>query len=235
MQVHFRKNEIQQYIRVYLAGWCYLIIVSIFVFHWLNIALHVQLLLQLSAILNRLTRWQHLHGTTSSTSCDNDKEREKLPKCNEKISKFDGNLKIYRMISWKGHSAVQVIWLMLCPFNNSSDSPIMELYYIVLSLPLCIVLFSHNMLYIPVLLLLNKLSFTFILLFEFNCFWSAAALTKDIDLTITNILEGRVQFSPVAPSVNEPVTVSPAKTTVKSTERTSVSVPFYHDDGSLIQ
>ena len=41
----------------------------------------------------------------------------------------------------------------------------MELYYIVLSLPLCIVLFSHNMLYIPVLLLLllllvlNKLSF----------------------------------------------------------------------------
>ncbi|KAK2190287.1 hypothetical protein NP493_79g03062 [Ridgeia piscesae] len=47
------------------------------------------------------------------------------------------------------------------------------------------------------------------------------ALTKDIDLTITNILEGRVQFSPVAPSVNEPVTVSPAKTTVKSTERLS--------------
>ena len=35
----------------------------------------------------------------------------------------------------------------------------MELYYIVLSLPLCIVLFSHNMLYIPVLLLLNKFSF----------------------------------------------------------------------------
>ena len=34
----------------------------------------------------------------------------------------------------------------------------MELYYIVLSLPLCIVLFSHNMLYISVLLL-NKLSF----------------------------------------------------------------------------
>ena len=45
-------------------------------------------------------------------------------------------------------------------FNSSSDSPIMELYYIVLSLPLCIVLFSHNTLYIPVLLLLlNKLSF----------------------------------------------------------------------------
>ena len=88
------------------------------------------------------------------------------------------------------------------------------------------------MLYIPVLLLLllNKLSFTFILLFEFNCFWSAAALTKDIDLTITNILEGRVQFSPVAPSVNEPVTVSPAKTAVKSTERTPVSVQFSHDD-----
>ena len=37
----------------------------------------------------------------------------------------------------------------------------MELYYlvVVLSLPLCILLFSHNMLYIPVLLLLNKLSF----------------------------------------------------------------------------
>jgi hypothetical protein len=34
----------------------------------------------------------------------------------------------------------------------------MELYYIVLSLPLCIVLCSHNMLYISVLLL-NKLSF----------------------------------------------------------------------------
>ena len=39
----------------------------------------------------------------------------------------------------------------------------MELYYIVLSLPLCIVLFPHNILYIHVLLLLllllNTLSF----------------------------------------------------------------------------
>ena len=63
--------------------------------------------------------------------------------------------------SWKGHSTLRVTWLLLCPFNSSSDSPIMELYYIVLSLPLCIALFSHNILYIPVLLLLllNKLSF----------------------------------------------------------------------------
>ena len=42
------------------------------------------------------------------------------------------------------------IALLLSPFYSSSDSPIMELYYIVLSLPLCIVLFS--------VLLLNKFS-----------------------------------------------------------------------------
>ena len=39
--------------------------------------------------------------------------------------------------SRKWHSA-----LLLCPFNNSSDSPIMESYYIVLSLQLCVGLFS---------------------------------------------------------------------------------------------
>ena len=31
---------------------------------------------------------------------------------------------------------------MTSAYDNSNDSPIMELYYIVLSLPLCIVLFS---------------------------------------------------------------------------------------------
>ncbi|KAI0225286.1 Ancient ubiquitous protein 1 [Lamellibrachia satsuma] len=51
------------------------------------------------------------------------------------------------------------------------------------------------------------------------------ALTKDVDLTITNILEGRVQFNPVAPSVNEPVTASPANTTMNSSERTTLSSP----------
>lgn len=58
--------------------------------------------------------------------------------------------------------------------------------------------------------------------------WPTAALTKDVDLTITNILEGRVQFNPVAPSVNEPVTASPANTTMNSSERTTVSVIFLY-------
>ena len=51
------------------------------------------------------------------------------------------------------------------------------------------------------------------------------ALTKDVDLTITNIIEGRVQFNPLAPSANEPVTVSPPRTAAKSSERTTSSPP----------
>jgi hypothetical protein len=50
-----------------------------------------------------------------------------------------------------------------------------------------------------------------------DIFFMCKALTKDVDLTITNILEGRVQYKAEEPAVEADRTSSPSQATSKPT------------------
>ena len=50
---------------------------------------------------------------------------------------------------------------------------------------------------------------------------SVSALTKDVDLTITNILEGRVQFSPEEPGVEATPSTSVANSSQQKVTNSS--------------
>ena len=53
-----------------------------------------------------------------------------------------------------------------------------------------------------------------------TCFNILAALTKDVDLTITNILEGRVHFTPIEP----PTAATPTSTHWHKSSSSTVSI-----------
>ena len=46
-------------------------------------------------------------------------------------------LQLLRVLVWKVHSALEVAWLLLCPFNSSCNSPIMKLYWIIFPIICC--------------------------------------------------------------------------------------------------